>query len=167
MRHGVLKAENYKPRLFSVIGLLFVMPFVMGSGCSTGSDLEEEAPTKLVGYYETIEFAGISDQDGTVDILAEGGFVHLRLHKDFTLEGEILVPEGTSFQSQERTFDGTFNISNTIDTLWIEHTHTPLDQLSPLLIKETNGQLRLASKKQPEPNRGDQYITLEKQNTEG
>lgn len=167
MKRVLLKMEHYKPRLFFVIGLLFAVPFILGSGCSTDADSEEEAPTELVGYYEAIEFAGIGDQDGTVDILAEGGFVHLQLHNDFTLEGEIVIPEGTSFPSQNKAFNGTFNVSSSIDTLSMEHTDTPLDQLSPLLIKETNGRFRLASEKQPKPNRGDQYITLEKQNTEG
>lgn len=40
MRRGILKTETYKPRLF-VIGLLFAIPFMLGSGCSTDADLEE------------------------------------------------------------------------------------------------------------------------------
>lgn len=40
MKRVLLTMEHYKPRLF-VIGLLFALPFTMGSGCSIDSDLED------------------------------------------------------------------------------------------------------------------------------
>ncbi|MDI6402438.1 hypothetical protein QLX67_10565 [Balneolaceae bacterium ANBcel3] len=41
MKRVLLKMEHFKPRLFFVIGLLFALPFVSSSGCSTGPDYEE------------------------------------------------------------------------------------------------------------------------------
>lgn len=40
MKRLLLTMKQYKPRLF-VIGLLLVVPFVLGSGCSTDADFEE------------------------------------------------------------------------------------------------------------------------------
>ncbi|MEX0720697.1 MAG: hypothetical protein WD059_08525 [Balneolaceae bacterium] len=48
MKREVLTIEFYKPKLF-VLVLLFAMPFLLGSGCSTNADLKEEpVPFKVL-----------------------------------------------------------------------------------------------------------------------
>lgn len=48
MKRELLKIEHYKPRFF-VIGLLFALPFMLGSGCSTDADLKEgPVPLKVL-----------------------------------------------------------------------------------------------------------------------
>ncbi len=42
MKRGILKIGNHGLRYITVIGLLFVMPLMLGSGCSTDADIVEE-----------------------------------------------------------------------------------------------------------------------------
>lgn len=150
-------SKNHTKKYFLLIVVLLIIPVLLAGRCSTDSSI----PEQIIGSYEAVEFFGIAEKDGSVDILVNGGNVTLQLHKNYHLEGEIKIPEdiGTSLPPINTMFSGTFNVSNEADTLWVENTETPLDYLSPFLISPTH----LATIKQTKPNRGEQYIIFEKQ----
>jgi hypothetical protein len=113
---------------------------------------------RVAGFYKAIVFQVLGSRDQPIDILAEGGALTAQLSKDFKVEGSIMIPAGIDSNNPGRntTYSGIYTLSG--DTLVFKNTATPMDALSPFLIRGSH----LESIDKPGRGRGFK-ILLEKQ----
>lgn len=116
------------------IAMMFIMIFLIFA-CERNSSVD--AIGRITGDYKAIVFQEPGQHDGGVDILANGGSLTARFLKDFNVEGYILIPEdiGSNYAPIDTTYVGTFTMDG--DSIQFKNTGTPLDNLSPFLIKDS------------------------------
>lgn len=96
-----------------IISLLVILANL---SCKEEHLVEPTDPTllKVTGDYKATTFIYPGDDDGSVDILANGGSITVRLTINYSASGRIVIPKHPNLHGGEidTTFMGTFTLKN-------------------------------------------------------
>jgi len=138
-----------------IIPVLLICTILLVISCDQNSISGDDG--QIPGLYKATEFTMPGDQDGTVDILANGGSLTLRLLDDFEVEGRLIIPANIGLWQTVADFNGTFTLN--ADSVHFNNTGTFLDNEMWLFLV-IDYQIKTP---EWEGRMGQNKITLEKQ----
>ena len=126
--------------------IIFLILILLNLSCKEEHLVEPTDPNllKVAGDYKATTFIYPGDDDGPVDVLANGGSIKIKLTTNYSASGRIVIPKHPRLHGEctDTTFIGTFTLKN--DSLQFTGMHNVLTNPQLFFIvkeKRLDGQM--------------------------